>query len=106
MKTTATGNVSPQTLRQWVEAKKPYVSAPNADVQGELSLKGVKAELSFHATVFQDTDGTITAKARFDLDRTRWNIIYGSTRFFEHLGMHLVFDIIHIEVKIVALANG
>ena len=94
------------TIRSGMPRDEPFVSAPNVDVQGELSLKGVKAELSFPATVFQDTDGTITAKARFDLDRTRWNIIYGSTRFFEHLGMHLVFDIIHIEVKIVAQAKG
>jgi hypothetical protein len=34
--------------------------------------------------------------AHFDFDRTRWNVIYGSSRFFEHLGMHLVFDLISI----------
>jgi rhodanese-related sulfurtransferase/polyisoprenoid-binding protein YceI len=94
------------TIRSGTPREKPYVSAPNVDVQGELSLKGVKAELSFPATVYQDSNGTITAKARFDLDRTRWKIIYGSTRFFEHLGMHLVFDIIHIDVKIVAQRMG
>ena len=90
------------TIKSGTPRKEPYVSAPNVDVQGELTLRGVKAGLSFPATVYQAIDGTITAKARFDLDRTRWNIIYGSTRFFEHLGMHLVFDIIHVDVKIVA----
>ena len=94
------------TIKSALPRKEPYVSAPNIDVQGELSLRGIKAELSFPATVYQAADGTITAKARFDLDRTRWNIIYGSTRFFEHLGMHLVFDMIHFEVKIVALRNA
>jgi len=29
-------------------------------------------------------------------------IVYGSARFFEHLGMHLVFDPVSIEVRIVA----
>jgi polyisoprenoid-binding protein YceI/rhodanese-related sulfurtransferase len=90
------------TIKSGTPREVPYVSAPNVDVQGELTLRGVKAKLSFPATVYQAADGTITAKARFDLDRTRWTIIYGSTRFFEHLGMHLVFDIIHFEVKIVA----
>ena len=94
------------TIRSGMPRKEPFVSAPNVDMRCELSLKGVTAELSFPATVYQDSGGTITAKARFDLDRTRWNIIYGSTRFFEHLGMHLVFDIIHIEVKIVAQVKG
>jgi hypothetical protein len=30
-------------------------------------------------------------------------VIYGSARFFEHLGMHLVFDLISIAVRIVAV---
>jgi polyisoprenoid-binding protein YceI len=94
------------TIKSGTPRNEPYVSAPNVDVQGELALRGVKADLSFPATVYQALDGTITAKARFDLDRTRWDIIYGSTRFFEHLGMHLVFDNIHIDVKIVALKNA
>ncbi|MEE4112056.1 MAG: YceI family protein [Desulfobacteraceae bacterium] len=90
------------TIQSGTPKKEPYVSAPNVDIQGELTLRGVKAGVSFPATVYQAPDGTITAKARLDLDRTHWNIIYGSTRFFEHLGMHLVFDIIHVDVKIVA----
>jgi len=94
------------TINSGTPRKEPYVSAPNVDVQGELTLRGVKAGLSFPATVYQAIDGTITAKARFDLDRTRWDIIYGSTRFFEHLGMHLVFDFIHVDVKIVAVKKA
>ncbi|WP_372678383.1 YceI family protein [Desulfosarcina sp.] len=94
------------TIQSGTPRKEPYVSAPNVDVQGELALRGVKAGLSFPATVYQAMDGTITAKAHFDLDRTRWDIIYGSTRFFEHLGMHLVFDIIYVDVKIVAVKKA
>ena len=47
-------------------------------------------------------DNGLVAEAHFDIDRTRWKVIYGSTRFFEHLGMHLVFDLISFQVKIVA----
>ena len=42
-----------------------------------------------------------TAEAHFDIDRTRWKVIYGSSRFFKHLGMHLVFDLISIQCRIV-----
>jgi hypothetical protein len=66
------------TIQSGTPRNKPYVSAPNVDVQGELYLSGIKAGFSFPATVYQALDGTITAKARFDLDRTHWNIIYGS----------------------------
>lgn len=45
-------------------------------------------------------DGSIIGN--FDIDRTKWNIVYGSTRFFEHLGKHLVFDLIGIQVRIIA----
>jgi polyisoprenoid-binding protein YceI len=54
---------------------KPHLSAPNMDLKGELTLRGVTAGLDFTATAVQGPEGTITARARFDLDRTRWNII-------------------------------
>lgn len=83
-----------------------HLSAPNLDVKGELTLRDVTASLDFAATVVQSPDGTLTARAQIDLDRTRWKIIYGSTQFFEHLGMHLVFDHISIDLKIVAESLG
>ena len=70
--------------------------------EGELELRGVKAQQSFMTTITKTPENGLAAEAHFDLDRTRWGIIYGSTRFFEHLGMHQVFDLISIQVRIVA----
>ena len=72
------------------------------EIQGELTLCGVTAGLDFHATAFQGPDRTIVTRAQVEFDRTRWKIIYGSARFFENLGMHVVFDHISIDVKITA----
>jgi len=83
-------------------AEKPYLSLPNYEVDGTLDLRGVKADLSFAATITHTDDNGLVAEAHFDIDRTRWNVIYGSTRFFENLGMHLVFDLISFQVRIVA----
>jgi len=83
-------------------AEEPHLSSPNYEVSGNLELRGVKADLSFATTIASAEDGGLIAEAHFDIDRTRWNIIYGSTRFFENLGMHLVFDLISFQVKIVA----
>lgn len=94
------------SIREARPRAEAYLSAPNVDIKGELTLRGFKAGLDFAATIVQTPDGIITARAQFDLDRTRWNIIYGSTRFFEHLGMHLVFDHISIDLKIVAEKVG
>jgi polyisoprenoid-binding protein YceI len=80
----------------------PTLSSPNLEVVGTLELRGVRNSLSFPATVSTLADGRIAAEAHFDLDRTRWRVIYGSSRFFEHLGMHLVFDPITVQLRIVA----
>ena len=52
-------------------------------------------------TVHKLPDNKLVAEAQFDIDRTRWNIIYGSNRFFSHLGMHLVYDLISLQMKII-----
>lgn len=83
-------------------AAAPYLSTPNAVIEGSLALRGIERPIRFPATVTRPADGGIAAEAHFDIDRTRWNAIYGSARFFEHLGMHMVFDPVSIEVRIVA----
>jgi hypothetical protein len=52
--------------------------------------------------VAAQADGTLKAQAAIDLDRTLWNVNYGSGKLFERLGMHLVNDLISIELFIVA----
>ena len=77
-----------------------WQTAPNFHVKGELTLRGITASLNFDMTANQTENNSLTLEAHFDIDRTQWNIIYGSTRFFEHLGMHKVFDLISIQIRI------
>lgn len=90
------------TITQGNPAESPLLSSPNLDITGSLEMHGVVAPLQFRATFNHLPDGTLTAEAHFDLDRTRWGVIYGSSRYFDHLGMHLVFDLITIEIRLVA----
>ena len=83
-------------------AEEPHLSSPNYEVSGTLELRGAKADLAFASTIAPADDTGLVAEAHFDIDRTRWNVIYGSTRFFENLGMHLVFDLISFQIRIVA----
>lgn len=80
----------------------PFLTVPNHEINGTLELRGAKIQQDFMATITRTPENGLAAEAHFDIDRTRWNIIYGSTRFFEHLGMHLVFDLISIQLRIVA----
>ena len=89
------------TINSGQLAEEPHLSSPNYEVKGTLHLRGVKADLSFATTIASTDDGGLIAEAHFDIDRTRWNVIYGSTRFFENLGMHLVYDLISFQMEIV-----
>ena len=89
------------TIEQATPLKSAALSSPNYRVAGTLSLRGLRAKQEFDTTVNRLPDGRLTAEAHFDFDRTRWNVIYGSSRFFEHLGIHLVFDLISLQMKIV-----
>jgi rhodanese-related sulfurtransferase/polyisoprenoid-binding protein YceI len=76
-------------------------SEPNFEVKGVLELRGVKKEMEFLATAHREPEGEVKVESHFDMDRTQWGVIYGSTRFFEYLGMHLVFDLISIQLRLV-----
>lgn len=80
-----------------------FPTSPNWSIDGTLEMRGVKARQHFLATLTSPSAGEFAAESHFDLDRTQWKITYGSTRFFEHLGMHLVFDLISVQLRIVAV---
>lgn len=75
---------------------------PNYDVRGKLTLKGITKEITFPAILTLKEDGVLAAEAHFDIDRTLWNVNYGSGKLFEKLGKHLVYDFITIQLKLVA----
>lgn len=79
-----------------------YPTQPNCELAGTLDLRGVQNDLTFNATIVKGMDDHLHLVAHFDLDRTLWDITYGSSRYYEHLGKHSVFDHISIELQIVA----
>ncbi len=85
-----------------VTAQTPYLSLPNYEINGTLELKGIEVSQDFAATITTTPEKELLAEAHFDIDRTKWGVIYGSARFFEFLGMHMVFDLISFHVRIVA----
>ncbi|QGY40500.1 hypothetical protein GM415_10310 [Pseudodesulfovibrio cashew] len=74
---------------------------PNFLVQGVLTLRGVSNEIAFQAHLRNLEDDRIALVANVDFDRTQWGVIYGSSRFFKHLGYHSVFDFISVEFRLV-----
>ena len=80
----------------------PTPGAPNHTITAELTLKDVSREIQFPAVVAVGEDGTLIANAQVEIDRTQWNVIYGSGRFFRMLGKHLVNDSVTLNITLVA----
>lgn len=79
---------------------------PNYEVEGSLTMKGKTNGIRFPAIIGPTAAGVLAADAHFDIDRTRWNVLYGSGKFYERLGMHLVNDEISLAVKLITLPPG
>ena len=71
-------------------------------VTGDLTVKAATKEITFPATVRAEGDNRLVAEADITLDRTEWDIRYGSGRFFQDLGDNLIADEIKIRLELVA----
>jgi len=76
--------------------------SPNYRLKGALELKGKRRELDLATEIALQESGVLKAWAACDLDRTLWGAIYGSGRYFEKLGMHLVSDLVSVEIFLTA----
>ncbi|MEO7099294.1 MAG: YceI family protein [Luteolibacter sp.] len=76
--------------------------SPNLEITAVLTLKGVSGPVVFKSCAGVTADGKLGAQATLAFDRTRWNVIYGSGKFFLHLGGHLVNDLIELQLRIVS----
>jgi rhodanese-related sulfurtransferase len=90
------------TIRSADQIEEVPSSLPNFRVNGIFEMRGLKNDIEFLATASPLEEGFIKIEAHFDIDRTRWGVLYGSSRFFEHLGYHLVYNPISLQVRLVA----
>lgn len=74
---------------------------PNGMLQGNLALRGLNSEIAFPVHIRTLDKGVLIIQGNLDIDRTEWGIIYGSSRFFKHLGYHVVYDFISIDFRLV-----
>ena len=53
-----------------------------------------------------EIDGVYTAEGEFTLNRTLWEVRYGSNKFFDNLGDNVIDDNVDVKVKLVASNNA
>ena len=89
-------------LTGWEPLSAATPGTPNGVAIGLLTIKNTARSVRIPADIRPEEDGSLKAHASFDIDRTLWNVNYGSGRLYERLGMHLVHDLISIELFIAA----
>ena len=67
-------------------------------VVGKFTIKGVEREIGLFTHIAKDEDKYIV-ESDFAIDRTLWNIRYGSSKFFDDLGDNLIDDTIEFKLK-------
>jgi len=71
------------------------------DIAGDLTIKGKTNPATFPATVTM-AGNTVTAAGKASIDRTKYDIRYGSKSFFANIGDKAIYDDFTVEMKVVA----
>lgn len=86
-----------------VEAATDAASGNNSTVTGNLTIKGISKSITFPANIAIEP-AQLTAKAEFNIDRTEWDIKYGSGKFFQDLGDKMINDEFTVKFNLLAKA--
>ena len=82
-----------------ITAKK--ISEGKYSVNGELTIKNIKGLVKFDMEA-SERNGTITTSGKFTFDRTKFDVIYGSSTFFDKIGDKAINNDVTVEFNIVA----
>ena len=74
-------------------------------IMGDLTIKGTTHPIEFPATVNLQ-DGQLTAEADITVDRSKYDVRYGSDSFFDNLGDKVIYDDFEIAVSLVATSDA
>ncbi|RMG57198.1 MAG: YceI family protein [Bacteroidetes bacterium] len=73
-------------------------------VIGDITIKGITKEIRFLANITEE-NGQARAKADIELDRSEFNVRYGSGSFFDDLGDKTIYDEFFLTIDIVGAAS-
>lgn len=94
-------NVEKHTSATFTIKKVTAEENGKSKVSGDLTIKGITHPITFESTN-EMKDGKFAAFAEVNIDRTLYDIKYGSGKFFEGLGDKMISDEFTIKFKIAA----
>ncbi len=79
----------------------PQDTKGNYKIVGNLTIKEKTNEVKFAAAV-NESNGTITASGKITVDRSEYDVRFGSGSFFDNLGDKTIYDEFDLQVSLVA----
>ena len=79
----------------------PQDTKGNYKIVGNLTIKETTKEVKFLAAV-SESNGAINASGKITVDRSEYNVKYGSGSFFDGLGDKTIYDEFDLQVSLVA----
>jgi polyisoprenoid-binding protein YceI len=79
-------------------------SGDNYDVTGNLTIKGITNEITFPA-VIKATPARIITVAKITINRTKFDIKYGSASFIEGIGDKAINDDFTLDIEVLAFPD-
>jgi polyisoprenoid-binding protein YceI len=70
-------------------------------VTGDLTIKATTKKIEFPATITAKEDA-VTASAQITVDRSEYDVRFGSSSFFDNLGDKVIYDDFNLDVTLVA----
>lgn len=92
-----TANLKVKSVSAIANAK---AGSDNYNVTADLTIKGITNEITFPAMVVVAKDQVIV-NANLDIDRSKYDVRYGSTSFFEGLGDKAIDNVFNVKVRVV-----
>ena len=89
-------------VKEFPTAKFEMTGIENNVVKGNLTIKDKTNAVEFPATVTMEGDKMMLKSETFELDRTKWDVNYGSKSIFPNLGDKFINDTMKITVSLVA----
>lgn len=84
------------------EITKAVTENGKTSVEGNLTMKGITKNVKFPATVTVNGNTVTVVSDPFTINRTLWNVNYGSKSVFDNLGDKFINDDIELKVSVTA----
>lgn len=81
------------------------VKADDSMVVADLTIKGITNKVEFPVELSIDESGMLKATAKIKVDRTKYDVRYGSDSFFDNLGDKAINNEIEFEVELIGKAG-